>query len=513
MAPIFGENPYLVDGEDVRGSVYMKGAVDGQPIQTWIPKENVAEARKAGLVPTEFVVRQTRRAGGKDIVSERKLPANVYANVPATGFGGAVASDPLGSALMALAGGGRQAPGPSGGQVVPTEQATGGTPMREALQADLTQSGMEAAPLVLQALISGGVPLSGWQSLLGRAALTLGGQTGVKMVEQKMEGEKVDHQAAMTRGGFLGNPVAMTTIGAVADAIPFLARASGRRLVKGGLGPSPIGAEEQIMEPSMRLRVMNPVTGKVELQSPRPTVEWTKAATEETTILGNRNQALAKAASEGADAPKFDPLRLRKVVEDDIRDLKQTDILSGGPEQVSQTVMERLEKVLGIKIAGALRPSLQAEPITMDRLFAITRKAGDYASSAMQARLAAAKAGNAMPEADAMEVIARKLWAEGKAMMAESGGAGQAIAANAERQFRLIETNNLMKHAGTRSLSPFELLTPRGSIPVGTSLMQFGMQPSIAPILQGAGATAPLFNALNPPRQQSATGPIPIMGE
>lgn len=517
MAPIFGENPYLVDGEDVRGSVYMKGAVDGQPIQTWIPKENVAEARKAGLVPTEFVVRQTRRAGGKDIVSERRLPANVYANVPTTGFGGAVASDPLGAALMSLAGGGRQAPGPNyagaRSQVVPTEQATGSTPMREELQADLTQSGMEALPMAVQMAIMLGVPLAGVPSYLARTGLTLAGQTGVKMLEQKLEGEKVDPQAAMTRGGLLGSPLGMTAIGAVADVLPFAARSAGRRLVKGGLGPSPIGAEEQILEPSMRLRVTNPVTGKVELQSPRPTVEWTNAASQETKLLGDRTQALAKAASEGANAPQFDPLRLRKVVEDDIRELGQTDILSGGPQKVSETVMQRLEKVLGIKIAGGFKPGLRAEPITMDRLLAITRKAGDYASSAMQARLAAAKQGNALPEADAMEVLARKLWAEGKAMMAESGGAGQAIAANSERQFQLIETNNLMKHAYGRGQGRFDIITPRGSIPSGASLMRFGMQPSMAPILQGAASTTPIFDALNPPRQQSTTRPIPIMGE
>lgn len=217
-------------------------------------------------------------------------------------------------------------------------------------------------------------------------------------------------------------------------------------------------------------------------------------------MLGRRNQELAKAASEGTNAPQFDPLRLRKVVEDDIRELSQTDILSGGPQKVSETVKQRLEQVLGIKIAGAFSPKLQAEPITMDRLFAITRKAGDYASSAMQARLAAAKAGNALPDADAMEVLARKLWAEGKAMMAESGGTGQVLAANAERQFQLIETNNLMKHAYGRGQGRFDIITPRGSIPSGASLMRFGMQPSMAPILQGAATTTPIFDALNPRR-------------
>jgi len=97
-------------------------------------------------------------------------------------------------------------------------------------------------------------------------------------------------------------------------------------------------------------------------------------------------------------------------------------------------------------------------------------------------------------------------------MMAESGPAGKAMAANAQRQFDLIETNNLMKVAGKRSAGKFDLLTPRGSIPGGAAAYRAGLAPSVGttvPIV-----TTPLYNLLNPPRQQQQTvsAPIPIMG-
>lgn len=502
MSPIFGENPYLVDGEDVRGSVYMRGTVDGEPIQTWIPKENVGEARKIGFVPTPFVVRQKRRAAGKDIVSERKLPANVYANIPAAGFQGAVTSDPLGSAVYTLLSGGMAAPGPEGGAVVPTEQAMGSTPMGEAVRANLTAASTEALPAALQiALARFGPQLTGPGSLLTRALTTLAAQTGAQMVGQKVEGEPVNVGEAVSRGG-LASPAAQTGLGIIGDVIPYLSRATGRRLTKGGLGAAEVGTEESLMGPAMRLKVKNPVTGRVESQSPRPTKEWTSAADAETKMLGDRNLALVNAATKADNAPVFDSRRLSDVVEKDIEQLSRTDIMSGAPEQASREVLARLTKVLGINLTRGG----EALPMNTRELFDVTRKAGDYASDALRARLAATEAGKAIPAADQTEVLARKIWAEGKAMLTESGEAGATIAVNAQRQRDLIDVNNHMKLAGMRTQPRFEPVPPRSSIPTGTALMEFGYRPDMltrpatSAVLQAAGATTPLFSALNPPR-------------
>jgi hypothetical protein len=297
----------------------------------------------------------------------------------------------------------------------------------------------------------------------------------------------------------------MTSIGLVGDVLPYLARVLGRRMTKSGLGTSPIGAEEQAWDKSMRLGVENPTTGRVEMQSPRPTLEWTTAASNEVKLIGDRSAKIAQAASEGPAAPKFDVMRLNKVVEDDIKALSEIDVITGGPQATSEAVRDRLQKVLGIKWSGGMGGRLEGEPIDMNRLYQITRNAGDYAGRMFRARLAAAQEGKALPDADATEIIAKKVWAEGKAMMSESGPAGQAIAANADRQFRLIQINELMKRAGKSASSVMKVMTPRSAIPTGAKLFEIGMGGSPTPYLQAATAplnTTPVFNALNPPRAQ-----------
>lgn len=527
MSPIsdflLGQNPYVVptgpggEPEDIRGKVYMRGNVDGAEQGAWIPKENVAEARTLGFTPSEFVLRQTSRMGGKDVVLERRLPANVYANVPAEGFAGMMTGHTATLPFVTLES--TRAPFQQIGstkynpEIVTPQQAIGSTPFWEAFAASQRQGTSEMLPQTAALLTTLFAPeMRGIGSLLTRTGMTLAGQEAAQMGSQKIEGEQVDPRAALTRGGF-GSPAASAVLGAALDLVPPLLRGSGRRLVKGGLGTAPIGAEERAWNPSMRLRVTNPLTGKVEIQSPRPTQEWTQAADAEVKLLSQRNASIAEEASKATNPVEFDPNRFTNVIEQDIAQSEQFDILSGGPTKVANEVLNRARQVLGNdQWVGGMTGGFQSKPITLERVYEISRRAGDYANRAFQARLAAAQGGNPLPEADSFELLARKIWAEAKAMMSEAGPTGKAMAANAQRQFDLIETNNLMKVAGKRSAGKFDLLTPRGSIPGGAAAYRAGLAPSVGPTLPMV--MNPLYNALNPPHQleKPSNVPIPIMG-